>query len=189
VTFPKRDTRSVSVDGNRYLWHLNSDFDVHNRWVVVSQGGASRPLLFIDPYHHDFSFPGTVVLGIRFAIAQGWSTDDGPDAMRLRWDGKDFAVLPPDVSTSRKQMNGQLSPSDWEIIDAQIFAGRRGRAIKMFADFGVADPVNALFQRYESLRRGHPEMFGSPDICVGGKMVIISVPSSPVQYPTRCNRA
>jgi len=30
---------------------------------------------------------------------------------------------------------------------------------------------------------------GSPDICVGGKMVIISVPSSPVQYPTRCNRA
>src|SRR6266404_264165 len=74
MAFPKKDTRHLSIDGTRYLWHLNSDWVRRTRWIVVQRDDCvGGQLLMIDPYHHDLlPSRGTVSRAVRFALGQGW---------------------------------------------------------------------------------------------------------------------
>jgi len=77
-------------------------------------------------------------------------------------------------------------------LNAAALAGALGTALGSLvgsALFPVEVKPGSTRRAVHSFNTLLAKKYGSPDICVGGKMVIISVPSSPVQYPTRCNRA
>jgi hypothetical protein len=97
MSFPRRNTRKITVDGVVYQWHLNSDFEIHNAWIIIGQKGQTGQLVFLDPYHHDFMIgPRAVAEAIRFARAHGWQATVPGKEMRLGSDGDKFAILPDD---------------------------------------------------------------------------------------------
>jgi len=87
-----------------------------------------------------------------------------------------------DGNTNPADMCDGCRPVRWttEVVVPGSVEGREAVGVGVHARGVVTDLEGRVYIA---------EKFGSPDICVGGKMVIISVPSSPVQYPTRCNRA
>jgi len=88
--------------------------------------------------------------------------------------------------TAEKQMLRMALTGDWGPIDALLRAKGRALAGLNVTFMSCVETHTAATAPLTALLVTE---YGSPDICVGGKMVIISVPSSPVQYPTRCNRA
>ena len=97
MSFPRHNTRRITVDGVVYQWHLNSSFDIHDAWIIIGQKGQAGRLVFLDPYHHDFMIgPRAVAEAIRFARAHGWKPTVPGKEMRLGSDGATFTVLPDD---------------------------------------------------------------------------------------------
>jgi hypothetical protein len=100
MSFPKRNTRQITIADEVYLWHLNQDFDLRNTWLVIAKRGIQGQLLYLDPYHHDLLIgPGSVRRAIEFAHSVGWEPAVKKQPMRLRYNGDDFsgppfAVLP-----------------------------------------------------------------------------------------------
>ena len=100
MAFPKKHTRHLSVDGTRYLWHLNKDWDVRTRWIVVQRDGCvGGQLLMVDPYHHDLlPSRGTVSRAVRFAMCHGWRPECKAPPLQLRFTGATHGfqlVIPP----------------------------------------------------------------------------------------------
>ena len=91
MAFPRKDSRLLSVDGVPYVWHLNKDWDVRTRWIVVRrQALGSGQLLMVDPYHHDLvPTRGTVGRAIRFALKNGWQPERKAAPLRLSFAGKE----------------------------------------------------------------------------------------------------
>lgn len=98
MSFPKRNTRQITVDGVVYQWHLDSDFDTRfDAWIVIGQKGQSGQLIFLDPYHPQFLIgPRAVAEAIRFAQANGWQSTVPRKQMCLGSDGTRFTILPDD---------------------------------------------------------------------------------------------
>ena len=95
MSFPRRNTRRIIVDGVEYLWHLNPDFDLRDAWIIIGQKGQTEQLVFLDPYHHDFLIgPHAVSEAIRFVRANGWQPGVPGKEMRLGSDGDAFTILP-----------------------------------------------------------------------------------------------
>jgi hypothetical protein len=91
MAFPVKNTRRLTVDGIAYAWHLNKDWDVRDRWLVVRrQSSGSGQLLMINPYHHDLlPTKGTVSRAIRFALANGWQPECKASPLRLIFAGSE----------------------------------------------------------------------------------------------------
>jgi|SRR5688572_705258 len=96
MSFPRRNTRRISVDGVVYQWHLDSDFDARfDAWIVIGQKGQTGQLLFLDPYHPKFVIgPRAVAEAIRFARAHGWQPAVPRKQMLLGSNGANFTILP-----------------------------------------------------------------------------------------------
>jgi hypothetical protein len=95
MTFPKKNTRNVVVDGLQYSWHLNNDFDIKNSWIVVQCKNIQGQLLCIDPYPHEVGIgSGIVAKAIRYALTQGWKPIEKRRSMYLTYDDNKFTVLP-----------------------------------------------------------------------------------------------
>jgi len=98
MAFPRKDTRRISVDGIPYVWHLNKDWDVRTRWIVIRRqiSGAGQ-LLMVDPYHHDLlPTRGAVGGAIRFALKSGWRPERKAAPLRLTFAGREqgFQLAP-----------------------------------------------------------------------------------------------
>jgi hypothetical protein len=79
MAWPKKNTRPLIVDGTRFLWH-HSGRALYTADGIITVGiEGDRFFLHIDPFPHDFEIrPATVADCIRWALARGWSTCDGP---------------------------------------------------------------------------------------------------------------
>jgi hypothetical protein len=103
MAFPKKQTHTIVVAGETYLWHRSKRFEAQNRWTVVQKRGTAGQLLMFDPYHYDLSLgAGAVRHAIEFALAHGWTPDRPAHPMKLRYNGAEFpgeafTVLPPDA--------------------------------------------------------------------------------------------
>jgi hypothetical protein len=94
MTFPKKNTRAIVVDGCKYLWHLNDKFESHSYWIVVKREGSNGQMLWIDPYPHDLEIaPNSVTRAIRFAISKGWNPDHKKHPIKLFYNNDTFEVL------------------------------------------------------------------------------------------------
>ena len=79
MAWPKRNTRPLVVDGTRFLWHHSSQALYASDGVITVGIEGDGYFLHIDPFPHDFEIrPATVANCVRWALAQGWSTRDGP---------------------------------------------------------------------------------------------------------------
>jgi hypothetical protein len=100
MTWPKKDTRKITIDGQLYLWHLNSDWFYHNEWIVIKQAGTQGQLLLVNPYHHDLPMgPKTVQMAVEFAHSVGWTPSAKKPPIKLRYNGdhhagEAFTILP-----------------------------------------------------------------------------------------------
>jgi len=76
----------------RYLWHLNDDWDVRTRWIVVQRKDCERgQLLMVDPYHHDLlPSRGTVTRAVRYALRSGWHPERKSAPLRLTFAGTEL---------------------------------------------------------------------------------------------------
>ena len=79
MTWPKRGTRKIVVDGKEYLWH----YDACCPWCsddVFTAGNSGKPfVLFIDsfPYAAEIR-PRFIARSIKWAVSEGWSPERGP---------------------------------------------------------------------------------------------------------------
>lgn len=95
MAWPKRGTRKLLIDQIEWLYH----YDAHcifcsEDCITVGQNGRPH-YLYLDTFSHHFDHtPGHVVASIRWAIASGWSAENGPDrGLTATNDG--FTWLPP----------------------------------------------------------------------------------------------
>jgi hypothetical protein len=97
MAFPEKNTRTIIVDGVKYLWHLNHNFDLRNSWIVVKREESNGQMLWIDPYCHDLLLtPNSVAQAIRFALNNDWNPDHKAHPLRLTYDQDAFEVVPED---------------------------------------------------------------------------------------------
>lgn len=79
MAWPKKNTRPLIVDGTRFLWHHSGGALYTTDGIITVGIEGDRYFLHIDPFPHDFEIrPATVADCIRWALARGWSTCDGP---------------------------------------------------------------------------------------------------------------
>jgi hypothetical protein len=85
------------MEGESYVWHLNSDWDRRFSWVVIGLKKKSGQLLFLDPYHHDLVPTRKVIASaIRFAKDHDWKPNVRAKPMRIAFDGKGFVSVAED---------------------------------------------------------------------------------------------
>jgi hypothetical protein len=116
MALPRKNTRHLSIDGITYLWHLDKDWDVHNRWLVVQRDDcAGGQLLMIDPYHHDFlPSRGAISRAVRFALDHGWNPDSKGAPVRLSFAGRErgFRLATPEPNPQGRANGRQPSGSE-----------------------------------------------------------------------------
>jgi hypothetical protein len=111
MAFPRKDTRRISVDGIPYVWHLDRDWDVHTRWIVIRrQVYGVGQLLMVNPYHHDLlPTRGTVGGANRFALKSGWRPERKAAPLRLTFAGRERGfqlALEPNETVRRTGASG-----------------------------------------------------------------------------------
>lgn len=95
MTFPKKNTRKLLHKNETYLWHLNQDWEIKNKWIVIAKEGFENgQLLMINPYHHDFiPNPKTIIQAIEFGLKNGWNPEKKAQELRLDFNEQGFLVL------------------------------------------------------------------------------------------------
>ena len=97
MAFPRCDTRHISMEGESYVWHLNSDWDRRHSWIVIGLKKKSGQLLFLDPYHHDLIPTRKVIRNaIQFAKLHNWKPGVRTTPMRIAFDGSGFVLVAED---------------------------------------------------------------------------------------------
>ncbi len=96
MAWPKRGTRTITVDNVRYLWHYAACCP----WChgdVFTVGMAGKPyVLYIDPFPWEIEIrPASVAKAIQWATQHDWTPDKGPtQAMSFDDTQKEFIWLP-----------------------------------------------------------------------------------------------
>lgn len=79
MAWPKRNTRTITVDGEQYLWHVSGNQIDCKETVITVGKDEQKHLLFIDPYPWDFEItPLSISKAVRWALGQGWTPAAGP---------------------------------------------------------------------------------------------------------------
>lgn len=96
MAWPKKGTRTISVDGKKFLWHLSGNRLDSKETVITVGHEGQKYVLFIDPYPWDFDIkPSNIVEAVRWALGKGWTPESGPDThMAYSRDEKGFVWLP-----------------------------------------------------------------------------------------------
>ncbi|WP_157496531.1 hypothetical protein [Hahella ganghwensis] len=95
MTWPKRGTRKIVIEGDEFLWH----YDACCPWCsddVFTAGKSGKPfVLFIDPFPYAVEIgPGYVTKAIKWAQSQGWSPETGgTKAMSIDSNSQEFFWL------------------------------------------------------------------------------------------------
>ena len=99
MAFPKKHTRTILIDDVEYVWHLNSNWETKNSWIVIARKEyESYQLLFLDPYHHDIlPTQRMAASAIRFGLKHGWNPLMKGQPIRLAYNGQSFEKLPEDM--------------------------------------------------------------------------------------------
>ena len=96
MTFPKRNTRTIDVDGVAHQWHLD-DPETLYRWIVIRKVESTGRLLFLDWSLQDVIGPGVVRRGIDFGYSAGWNPNSAGLPMKIAQTEDGFEVLPDDA--------------------------------------------------------------------------------------------
>lgn len=88
MTFPKRGTRTITVDGDTYKWHLhNNDGWAPNRHIAVQHESGYGQLLLLDHYSwHMEVRPRTIREAISYGLANGWAPLSAGEPMKVSYD-------------------------------------------------------------------------------------------------------
>lgn len=95
MTWPRKGTRTIVVDGASFLWHVN---DGRVGWgdapITVGRDGA-KYVLHLDTFSWDGTpKPSIVASAIRWALDEGWTPETGPTHRVARVEAGRFAFLP-----------------------------------------------------------------------------------------------
>ncbi|GJM25526.1 MAG: hypothetical protein DHS20C16_19410 [Phycisphaerae bacterium] len=78
MAWPKKHTRRIRINNREWLWHISGG----GTWaetpitVGIEEG---RYVFHIDPYAHDLDItPSMIRHAIEWALAEGWSPEEGP---------------------------------------------------------------------------------------------------------------
>ncbi len=104
MTWPKKNTRKVVVDGEIYQWQWDQSKALY-RWIVIGKRSADGQLLFVDPYWLSAT-PGQICQAISFALASGWEPHCRRKPFRIESklvDAKfwEFFVLPDEAAPGK----------------------------------------------------------------------------------------
>lgn len=90
MTFPRRGTRVLVVEGRRFLWHMSpKDIDYGALATIGVENG--RGILHYWPAD-DFPSPREAAEIVRFALSHGWSPDDPGPPLWLDRDGETWSL-------------------------------------------------------------------------------------------------
>ena len=78
MTIPKRNRRSISVDGIDYHWTIGTKDEHRRGTATVQHASGSGAKLIIDPI--GTLLPGDVECAIRLAIKSGWRPQESGSA-------------------------------------------------------------------------------------------------------------
>src|SRR5689334_13914547 len=103
MALPRKQTHTITVGGERHLWHRSPAFESDSRWTVIQKLGCTGQLLMLDPYAAWSFGPGSVQRAVDFALAHGWTPAAKAPPMKLRSAGwheavEDFTILPAEAS-------------------------------------------------------------------------------------------
>jgi len=96
MTFVKKFTRRITVEGESYLWHLrDSNLDSEPRRIVVQHIPARGQMLFVDPFAGPWVLnfeirPRVIREIILFGLVHGWEPKKKAAPFLLRHDGVHF---------------------------------------------------------------------------------------------------
>ena len=99
MTWPKRGTRKIVVDGVEYLWH----FDAHCLWCsngLFTVGQPGKPcVLYINAavFGEEIRLKN-VALSIKWAVSEGWSPEQTPSrSMSRNYETEEFYWVSSDL--------------------------------------------------------------------------------------------
>lgn len=81
MAIPKRNRRSIVVDGDTYNWTRGRPKRADQGWATVQHADGLGSILRIDLY--GIPTPADIAEGIRFAIANGWRPTKSDGAFHL----------------------------------------------------------------------------------------------------------
>ena len=96
MSWSKKHTRAITVEGQKFIWHLSGN-RLDGKDVLLTVGKEKdRYFLFIDPYPWDFEItPANIATAIKWALQQGWTPEKGPSKNMVWSAGKNsFVWLP-----------------------------------------------------------------------------------------------
>lgn len=96
MTWPRKGTRTIIVDGVSFLWHVE---DGRVGWgdapITVGRERA-KFVLHLDSLSWDGTpKPSIVADAIRWAVSKGWTPEAGPTRRATRVEPGRFVFLPP----------------------------------------------------------------------------------------------
>lgn len=93
MTWPKKDTRKINVNGMDFLWHLSGN-TVDTKETVITTGRQNgKFFLFIDPYPWEFEIrPADIAKAVQWAAGKGWTAENGPNR-HMAWSSKEKSFI------------------------------------------------------------------------------------------------
>lgn len=79
MSWPRKDTRTIIVEGKQFLWHISKNrLDGKDTLIAVGKPGM-KYMLFIDPYPWEFKIePSNISKAMLWALSNGWDPEIGP---------------------------------------------------------------------------------------------------------------
>ncbi|MBN2319671.1 MAG: hypothetical protein JXR49_11365 [Acidobacteria bacterium] len=111
MAWPKKNSRAVVVDGERFLWHISGN-RIDGKETLIAVGKAEQKyMLFIDPYPWDFEIaPSNITRALRWALVHGWNAAAGPSKyMAFSRRENTFVWLPDGIRFLHELNNAQSS--------------------------------------------------------------------------------
>ena len=109
MAWPRKNTRTIQIDGESFLWHISGNqLDSKETVITVGKDGF-KFLLFIDPYPWDFEItPSSISKAVRWALDQGWTPKTGPNKnMSYSKNRNTYVWLPKGIRYLHELKNGQ----------------------------------------------------------------------------------
>ena len=98
MTFPKRDTREITINDIRYVWHLNGNDIWHDSHITIRHASIAGQILYLDPMPWDFAIrPRTIREGILWALQNNWQPTTKALPLYVGYRNNQFIVLPKSI--------------------------------------------------------------------------------------------